>query len=435
MTFRVYPRYRDSGVEWLGRVPHHWELKRLGFYFAERRERVSDTEYQPLSVTKNGVVPQLETAAKTDDNDNRKRVCVGDFVINSRSDRKGSSGLSDLAGSVSLINTVLRPQERVHARFVHHLLRCQPFQEEFYRFGKGIVSDLWSTNYSDMRNILLAMPPLAEQCAIAAFLDVELAKLDNLVANQQRLIELIGEKTRAVISHVVTKGLNAGAPMSPSVIDWLGDLPAHWTIPPLFTRYEAVLGKMLDEKQLTGKHPMPYLRNADVNWDWINTTDLPTLDIEPSEMERYSLRPGDVLICEGGAGVGQTAVWQGELESCAFQKALHRLRARSTDENPRYLYYCLRFAVEGGAVLATGNTSTIPHFTGEKVRRLRLPCPPRREQDQIVQHLDAITQGMKAVVAEADRGIALLQERRTALISAAVTGDIDVRDLVGVAAA
>ncbi|RYG87265.1 MAG: restriction endonuclease subunit S, partial [Alphaproteobacteria bacterium] len=173
-----YSEYQESGLGWLGRVPSHWELRRLGYFFQERREKVSDKDFVPLSVTKNGIVPQLDTAAKTDDGDNRKRVCAGDFVINSRSDRKGSSGISSFDGSVSLICTVLEPQEKIVSRFIHHLFRSEPFQEEFYRFGKGIVADLWSTNYSEMRNILLAMPPPHEQRKIAAFLDQETAKID-----------------------------------------------------------------------------------------------------------------------------------------------------------------------------------------------------------------------------------------------------------------
>ena len=173
MKWKPYPKYKDSGVEWLGEVPEHWLVKRLGFYFTERREKVSDKLFSPLSVTKAGIVPQLDTAAKTDDGDNRKRVCTGDFVINSRSDRKGSSGLSSLDGSVSLINTVLRPGSTVAGRFVHHLLRSYDFQEEYYRYGKGIVADLWSTNYLEMRNIGTAMPPISEQEAIASFLEAE----------------------------------------------------------------------------------------------------------------------------------------------------------------------------------------------------------------------------------------------------------------------
>jgi type I restriction enzyme, S subunit len=185
-----YPAYKNTGPEWLGDVPAHWETKRLDHYFEERREKVSDKDYAPLSVTKLGVVPQLDTAAKTDDNDNRKLVSAGDFVINSRSDRKGSAGVADRDGSVSLINTVLCPLPSVEGRFVHYLLRSVAFQEEFYRWGKGIVADLWSTNYSEMKNIVLPMPPRGEQAVIATFLDRETTKIDTLVAEQDRLIAL-----------------------------------------------------------------------------------------------------------------------------------------------------------------------------------------------------------------------------------------------------
>jgi len=232
MSFPRYPEYKDSGVEWLGEVPGHWEVKRVGYFFKERSEKVSDKDYPALSVTMGGIVPQIDTAAKSDDSDNRKRVCQGDFVINSRSDRKGSSGVSDLDGSVSLISIVLQCHETaaIHMPFVHHLLRSHLFQEEFYRNGKGIVADLWSTTFSAMRNILLAMPPLPEQTAIAAFLDRETAKIDALVAEQRRLIELLKEKRQAVISHAVTKGLDPDAPMKDSGIEWLGEVPAHWAI-------------------------------------------------------------------------------------------------------------------------------------------------------------------------------------------------------------
>jgi type I restriction enzyme S subunit len=158
-----------------------------------------------------GIDPQMDTAAKTDDGDNRTKVFKGDFVINSRSDRKGSAGTSELDGSVSLICTVPMPQERVHPPFIHHLLRSQPFQGEFYRNGKGMVADLWSTHHSEMRNILLGMPPLAGQTRIAEFPDRETVKIDELVAGQRRLMELLKEKRQAVISHTVTRGLHEHA--------------------------------------------------------------------------------------------------------------------------------------------------------------------------------------------------------------------------------
>ena len=204
MKYKKYPSYKDSGVEWLGELPESWKARRLGFYFTERREKVSDKDFPALSVTKNGIVPQLDNAAKTDDGDNRKKVCAGDFVINSRSDRKGSSGLSELTGSVSLINTVIQPKG-IDGRFTHNLLRSYPFQEEFYRYGKGIVADLWSTNYTSMKNITVPFPPIQEQQQIANFLDTATAKIDTLIAKQERLIELLKEKRQATVDSLINK--------------------------------------------------------------------------------------------------------------------------------------------------------------------------------------------------------------------------------------
>lgn len=436
MSFPRYPHYKPSGVEWLGEVPEHWDVKRIGYYFCERREKVSDRDFPALSVTKNGIVPQLETAAKSDDGDNRKRVDKGDFVINSRSDRKGSAGVSEFTGSVSLICTVLRPQEKCHASFIHHLLRCQLFQEEFYRYGKGIVADLWSTNYSEMRNILIAMPSLEEQASIANFLGQETAKIDALVAEQQRLIELLKEKRQAVISHAVTKGLDPTVPMKPSGIEWLGEVPEHWTIAPILYRYSVQLGKMLDASRITGRSLHSYLRVADVQWGAINLSELPQMDFSEDDRERFSLVAGDLLVNEGGSYPGRSAIWSGAIEECYYQKALHRMRAhRPEQDSTRFLFYLMYWAAHQGVFIAGGNETTIEHLPAERLRKYRFPFPLINEQLEIATFLDTETTKYDTLTAEAERAIELLQERRTALISAAVTGQIDVRQLAqGVAA-
>ena len=204
MEFKQYPSYKNSGVEWLGDVPEHWGVNRLGVHFKNRKEKVSDKDFKPLSVTKHGIVPQLEHAAKSDNGDNRKLVRKGDYVINSRSDRKGSSGLADLDGSVSLINIVLTPFKTIHPKFSHYLLRSYLFQEEFYKYGHGIVADLWTTNYEDMRNIHLALPSVSEQTQISNFLEQETTRIDNLIAKQEKLIEKLKEYRASIISHAVT---------------------------------------------------------------------------------------------------------------------------------------------------------------------------------------------------------------------------------------
>jgi len=288
------------------------------------------------------------------------------------------------------------------------------------------TTGLANLNGTIIGQITVSVPPASEQAKIVTFLDRETGKIDGLVAEQRRLIELLKEKRQAVISHAVTKGLNPDAPMKPSGIDWLGDIPAHWKLPPIYVRYQAVLGKMLDEKQITGKYLVPYVRNVDVQWEQVNTEDLPQMDIEPESFERFTLRKDDLLICEGGE-VGRTAIWKGDLEPCAFQKAIHRLRPLSKEENIRFFLYCMYFAANKKVFLAQGNPNTIPHLTGEKLGLYRFPTPPMKEQTSIVNYLDKETEKINELVIEAERAIELLQERRAALISAAVTGQIDVR--------
>ena len=423
--YSAHPDYQESGLDWLGRIPKSWELRRLGSYFRERRSKVSDAEFSALSVTMQGIVPQLETAAKTNDGDNRKLVRVGDFVINSRSDRKGSSGVSPHDGSVSLISIVLEPVG-IHPSFVHHLLRSSAFQEEFYRFGKGIVADLWSTNYAAMRNIVIPLMPAEEQIQIARFLDYETAKIDALIEKQQQLIALLKEKRQAVISHAITKGLNPDAPLRDSGVEWLGEVPAHWATAKLGHRYEVLLGKMLDAKRVTGDRLGRYLRNADVQWDRINEDDLPEMDFRPHELERYSVRKGDLIVCEGGE-IGRCAIWTKNYP-CFYQKALHRLRPRHPEEDvTRFMFYQLFLAVMQERFIAGSEKATIAHLPAESFRQYRFAFPPHDEQQVIADTLDGKTMKFDELEEKAQEQIELLQERRTALISAAVTGKIDVR--------
>ena len=219
---------RDN-LAWPGELPPHWECKKAGSLFTERKSKVSDKDYPPLSVAKIGVVPQLETAVKTDAGDNRKLVCAGDFVINSRSDRKGSCGVSEFDGSVSLINIVLTPRNQWNGRYVHYLLRSQPFSEEYYRNGKGIVADLWTTRFSEMKSILLPVPPRKEQDRIVRFLDWKVSGINKLISVKQKQIKLLKEQESRIISDSVLHGLHSSQ-MKDSGNRWIGDIPADWKI-------------------------------------------------------------------------------------------------------------------------------------------------------------------------------------------------------------
>lgn len=202
--FNKAVKLKDSGVEWIGEIPEHWKVNRIGTAFNERSEKVNDTDFPPLSVTMQGILPQLENAAKTDHNDNRRKVAIGDFVINSRSDRRGSSGLSNLEGSVSVINIVLKPQKNFSGKFFHHLFRSYRFIEEFYRVGRGIVDDLWTTKYSVMKAIEFAFPSFGEQTLIAVYLDKKTSQIDKIIESIKNQIDKLKELRKTLINDVVT---------------------------------------------------------------------------------------------------------------------------------------------------------------------------------------------------------------------------------------
>lgn len=201
---------RESGVEWIGPAPATWRLLRISALYDLRSTKVSDKQYPPLSVTMNGVVPQLDSVAKTDDGDNRKLIRAGDFVINSRSDRRGACGIAPQDGSCSLINIVLAPQESIHNPYFSYLFRSSLFSDEFYRWGHGIHDDLWTTNWSDMKSIQVPVPPMGEQISIANYLDDKVAEIDSAAARVNRQIELLGAYRKQVINDAVTGKVRVG---------------------------------------------------------------------------------------------------------------------------------------------------------------------------------------------------------------------------------
>jgi len=420
--YKAYPEYRDSGAEWLGKIPSSWEVKRLGHFFEERREKVSDEDYPALSVTMQGIVPQLETAAKTDAGDNRKLVLKNDFVINSRSDRKGSSGVSSYDGSVSLISIVMAPRG-IYPPFVHHLLRSYPFQEEFYRFGKGIVADLWSTNASEMKNILVPDISWNEQEKIAAFLDHETAKIDALIEKQQRLIELLKEKRQAVISHAVTRGLNPDAPLKDSGVEWLGQVPAHWGIRK-FNHCTSIRSGQVDPT----KPPFNNFTLIAPNHIESGTgklISLETAEDQGADSGKYLCSEGEVIYSKIRPALAKVCISPSDETICSAD--MYPISAKEGLSNT-FLFWSLLSNWFTSFVILESDRVAMPKINREKLAEIFLPVPPESEQVNISKELKKQTSTIDALLEKAAGGIELLQERRTALISAAVTGKIDVRD-------
>ena len=422
---KPYSNYRDSGVAWLGKVPSHWSIEPIGKLFFERRDTVSDADYQPLSVTRNGVVPQLENVAKTSDGESRKLVKAGDFAINSRSDRKGSAGLVDRDGSVSVITTVITPRQ-MDPQFVHHLLRSVPFQEEYYRYGSGIVADLWSTRWSAMKGIRTVVPESAEQRLIADFLDRETAEIDAFIADQEELIGLLAERRAATISHAVTEGLDPTVRMKDSGIEWVDSIPAHWKS----TRLKG-LGTLrygIGEPPNYVDEGVPLIRATNVSegritpnrMAYVNPDDIPSGRI-------VWLQNGDIIVVRSGALTGDSAIIPAEYVGAIA--GFDMMFRTGSDAIAMFIQYALLASYVKKAQLEVASTRAAqPHLNAQELGETRIVLAPIDEQVLIVEWLNYETGELDAAIEDAEEAIMLSRERRAALISAAVTGKIDVRE-------
>lgn len=321
----------------------------------------------------------------------------------------------------------LRFNDSVDPRFVTYWLVSAPGRHQIEVDARGSSQSMVKVSQSHIRAWRVPVPGVVLQRQIADFLDRETAKIDRLTEEKQRLIELLEEKRAALITQAVTKGLDPAVEMKDSGVKWLGEIPAHWDAAPLFARYEVELGKMLDSKTITGAHLVRYVRNVDVQWHSVNTADLPSMDFSPSDRIRYRLKPGDLLVCEGGE-VGRTAIWKGELGECYYQKAIHRLRPHSSRDVPKFFLFVMEAAARLGVFTAGSNPNTIDHLTAVQLKHHRFPFPPKQEQVAIARFLSENVEELNNVQGAITEAVSLLREYRTALISAAVTGKIDVRE-------
>ncbi|MAD73903.1 MAG: restriction endonuclease subunit S [Rheinheimera sp.] len=437
MTFPSYDCFKSIDADWLGKVPSHWEVVRLRYLF-KRVKRTNCPEKELLSVYRDyGVIPKNSR----DDNHNKpsddlspyQLVESGDLVMNKMKAWQGSIAISEYEGIVSPAYFVYSfsgvGKNSTHSKYVHYLLRSPAYITQYMARSKGIRVNQWDLEPEAFEHIEVLLPTIEEQKTIATFLDRETQRIDSLIEEKQNFIKLLKEKRQALISHVVTKGLNPNVEMQDSGIEWIGQVPKHWSVCKLSYRYEVLLGKMLDEKKITKRHLGNYLRNTDVQWGKINTQNLPAMDFKPSEIERYQVLKGDLLICEGGE-VGRCAIWKNE-HSCFYQKALHRARPLQTEkDSTNFLFYVISDAVNQKRFESASNKATIAHLPAEALRKYVFAFPPLNEQIEISTFLDAQHTIIETLIEEVSLSIELLKEHRTSLISASVTGKIDVREAV-----
>jgi type I restriction enzyme, S subunit len=428
-----------SAVRWGMPAPRHWPRTRVKYvcrFIGGGTPDKGNIEYwngeipwvSPKDMKSSEVVDTEDHIAKAGlDSSAAKMVDPGAVLIVMRSGILRHSipvAINRVPVTLNQDMRALIPTSTLEPRYLARLI--EGHQRQFLNVWSKEGTTVESLESDLVADTEIAVPPLATQCAIADYLDRETARLDALVAAKERLLRLLAEKRRALIARAVTRGIDSRIPLRDSGISWLGEVPAHWKTPPVYARFDVQLGKMLDEKRIRGTHLAHYLRNVDVQWGAVNTQDLPQMDFDEQDRDKYSLRQGDILVCEGGE-IGRSALWRGEIEECYYQKALHRLRPLGKADLPEFFILVMRTLVDLGIFTSEASAATIQHLPAEKLRILRYPSPPIAEQRAIVSHITVKTSKFDALRAATARTIALLKERRAALIAAAVTGKLDVQ--------
>lgn len=418
MSFPRYPSYKDSGVEWLGDVPKGWVIKRIKHLF-EIKKRISGAEgYEVLSITQQGIkVKDIESGDGQLSMDYSKYqfVEIGDFAMNHMDLLTGYVDISPVFGVTSPDYRVfsVRDQEVCFDRYYLYLFQMGYRNKIFYAFGQG-SSQLgrWRFPTEQFNSFEFPNPSIQEQKQIAAFLDRETVKIDALIGEQQRLIELLKEKRQSVISHAVTKGLIPNTPMKDSGIEWLGEVPEHWEV----KRLKHTL-KLLTEKTDRRENPVA-LENIE-SWSGRFIQTETTFEGEGIAFER-----GDILF--GKLRPYLAKVYLAETAGEAVGD-FHVLRPTIDKDSHFSQYQILNrefIAIIDGSTFG----AKMPRVSWDFLGNMILTTPPNSEQQTIAAFLDSETAKLDVLTSEAKTVISLLQERRTALISAAVTGKIDLRN-------
>jgi type I restriction enzyme S subunit len=434
MSFPRYPRYKDSGVDWLGEVPEHWQVLRIGTLFRQ----VSDdgnNDLPILSVSIHDGVSSDELDEKemdrkvtrSEDRSKYKKVAPGDLVYNMMRAWQGGFGTVSVPGMVSPAYVVARPDCSSVTPQVERLLRTPNAIEEMRRYSRGITDFRLRLYWEEFKGLTVVIPPEAERDALDLFLDHETFKIDALIAEQQRLIELLKEKRQAVISHAVTKGLNPNVRMKDSGIEWLGEVPEHWEVGPLKRYWTVTDCKHLTAEFVDDGIPLASIREVQGNWVSFESAKCTTQHFYEMLIEGGRRPEAGDLIFSRNATVGEVAQVPVIHPRFALGQDVVLLRQVSSKSSSSFMQNVLRSPVVSNQLDRMMIGSTFKRINVEEIRSLSIPWPPANEQIEIASRIQKQTERFDDLTSEAQRAIDLLQERRTALISAAVTGQIDVR--------
>ncbi|MGB4217351.1 MAG: restriction endonuclease subunit S, partial [Thermacetogeniaceae bacterium] len=442
--FKRYERYKDSGVEWIGEIPEHWICCKLGYLLNKNESGTWGDDYdddgvlvlRSTEITLNGTWSIVDPARRRIHAKEYERCLLyeGDLLLTKSSGSEQHIGKTVIVDdNVANMNCVfsnfiqrLRTDKRkLLPKYLYYFLNTNGREQLFYL--STTTTGLKNLSGTTINSLKIQLPTIYEQIAIASFLDQKTAEIDGLIADKEKFIELLQEKRQTIITEAVTKGLNPNVSMKDSGIEWIGEIPENWKVTKVKYYYDVCLGKMIQPNQEDYSDTLEYYLCAiNVTWDGIDISNLKEMWFSNEDKKKYSIKSGDLIVCEGG-DVGRASIWDGRVENCYIQNAVHRVREKKNSLN-KYLYYWLYFLKHAGYIDLICNKATIMHYTYEKFLNTILVIPHLGEQQEIINYLDEKIEEINSLKKEIEQQIQKLKEYRQSLIFEAVTGKIDVRD-------
>ncbi|NJE74085.1 restriction endonuclease subunit S [Pseudoflavonifractor sp. SW1122] len=417
---------KDSGIEWIGEIPKNKRLIRNKYLLEYTKGKLpTDTNFEgegfpyigATDLESNEPYKTYTTDKTLPDSGDSDLLVLWDGA------RAGLCGTHKIGKVSSTIARIREVDSTIYRPFLYWYYKG--FEDYVYQRVNGTTIPHMNRKY--IEEIQMIDWTVQEQRCISDYLDRKCSQIDSIIARQQEVIEKLKAYKLSVITEAVTKGLNPDVHMKDSGIEWIGKIPEHWTIHKFCWDYCAMLGKMLDAKRITGEGLHPYIKNADVQWDSINFENLDEMDFSDEEKERYTISPGDLMVCEGGE-IGKCAIVPDDIpEGIYYQKALHRVRKRHPDSGNIYflskVIYCM---AKNNCLNTSPEKATIAHLPGDALSQLRIPTPPISEQGQIAEYLSGKCMEIDRLSARKQETIDKLIRYKKSLIYEVVTGKKEV---------
>lgn len=423
-----YNEYKDSGVQWLGEIPSHWEVKHLRNFLTIFSEK-GYGDKQLLSVTREkGVILRDKDNKEEnhnfvpDDLSGYKHLCAGDFVINKMKSWQGSYGVSEYEGIVSPAYFTCKLRG-VDPKFFSRAIRSKAYIGFFMQYSKGIRVDQWDLDPNSMKDIPFVLPTLPEQQAIANYLDTATAKIDEAIAQQQKMIDLLNERKQIIINNAVTKGLNPDASMKDSGVDWIGEIPEHWEVMKtshIFHHIGSGTTPKSGREDYYSEDGIPFLQTGDLNDGFINETSKHITEKALRDTNLKLYPKGSLVVAMYGATIGKLGILNIDTtvnQACCVLPTSDRV-------GNKFAMYVLSTAKADLLLKSRGGGQ--PNISQDTIRNEKIVVPPLAEQNEIVQYIEHSCTPIDGAISNATNQISLLQERKQIIINDVVTGKVKV---------